>query len=179
VLIPEVNVNPQTVANYVAARVAQEENKNHCALVVMAEGALLNMARQLAEEGQIQLPSGDQGESYWRRDARYEALSWMRQAVRRFLERDGRSRTQVVMSQPGYLVRAVPGCAEDQTYARRLADLAVDNALAGYTRFMISQWLTEYVLVPLGLIGRVKKRVPPQGIFWREVVASTRQPDLG
>lgn len=179
VLIPEVRVSPQTVADYVVERVCQDDNRKHCALLVMAEGALLNMARLLAGQNEIQLPSDDQPESYWRRDARYEALTWMRQAVRQSLRSSDKPRTEVVMSQPGYLIRAVPGCAEDQNYARRLGDLVVDNALAGYTRFVISKWLTEYVQVPLGLVGKVEKRVPPQGIMWREVVASTRQPDLG
>jgi len=180
VLIPEVRVSPQTVADYVVERVGQEDNRKHCALLVMAEGALLNMAGRLNDVGEIQLPSPDPRElSYWRRDARYEALTWMRQAVRQSLKSSDKPRTEVVMSQPGYLIRAVPGCAEDQNYARRLGDLVVDNALAGYTRFVISKWLTEYVLVPLDLVGKVEKRVPPQGIMWREVVASTRQPDLG
>ena len=49
-------------------------------------------------------------------------------------------------------------------------------ALAGYTDFMISQWLTEYVLVPLQLVVLGRKRVPQHGIFWKSVLANTDQP---
>jgi len=80
--------------------------------------------------------------------------------------------------QPKYYIRAIPANSHDQIYCKRLGALAVDNALAGYTDFMISQWLTEYVLVPLSLVAGGQKRVPPGGIFWKQVVASTRQPPV-
>ena len=50
--------------------------------------------------------------------------------------------------------------------------MAVDSAMAGYSDFMVSQWLTEYVLVPLPLVVLGRKRVPRDGIFWNSVVAS-------
>jgi 6-phosphofructokinase 1 len=77
---------------------------------------------------------------------------------------------------PRYYIRAIPANSHDQVYCKRLAALAVDNALAGFTDFMISQWLTEYVLVPLELVAGGQKHVPPSGIFWKQVVASTGQP---
>ena len=64
------------------------------------------------------------------------------------------------------------------TFIIGTGNLAVDNALAGFTDFMISQWLTEYVLVPLELVARGQKHVPPGGIFWKQVVASTGQPTI-
>ena len=48
--------------------------------------------------------------------------------------------------------------------------------MAGYTDFMISQWLTEYVLVPLKLVVLGRKRIPEDGIFWKSVLAKTGQP---
>ena len=48
--------------------------------------------------------------------------------------------------------------------------------MAGYTDFMISQWLTEYVLVPLKLVVLGRKRIPKDGIFWKSVLAKTGQP---
>jgi len=56
-----------------------------------------------------------------------------------------------VTSEPRHLIRAVPPSVTDQIVGQRLGALAVDNAMAGYTDFMVSQWLTEYVLVPLAL----------------------------
>ncbi len=48
--------------------------------------------------------------------------------------------------------------------------------MAGYTDFMISQWPTEYVLIPLKLVVLGRKRIPRAGIFWKSVVAKTGQP---
>jgi 6-phosphofructokinase 1 len=64
----------------------------------------------------------------------------------------------------------------DVIFGQRLGTLAVDNAMAGYTDFMISQWMTEFVLVPLPLVIMGRKRVPKAGIFWKSVVAATGQP---
>ncbi len=43
---------------------------------------------------------------------------------------------------------------------------------------MVTEWQGHYVLVPLPLVGRVKRRVPRAGVFWREVLARTGQPAL-
>lgn len=83
---------------------------------------------------------------------------------------------EVFTNQPRHNIRATPPTTQDQIYCRRLGALAVDNALAGYTDFMISQWLTEYVLVPLEAVADHQKGLPTDGMFWRQVVASTGQP---
>lgn len=84
-------------------------------------------------------------------------------------------------NEPRHHIRAIPANPHDRVYCERLAALAVDNALAGYTDFMISQWLTEYVLVPLALVTekRRQKTIPPDGIFWKQVVSSTGQLFIG
>ena len=79
-------------------------------------------------------------------------------------------------SEPRHLIRSVPPGSSEVIFAERLGTLAVDNAMAGYTDFMISQWLTEYVLVPLELVGLGRKRIPKDGIFWKSVIAKTGQP---
>jgi hypothetical protein len=45
--------------------------------------------------------------------------------------------------------------------------------MAGYTDFMISQWLTEFVLVPLPLVVLGRKQIHKEGIFWKSVLAKT------
>jgi hypothetical protein len=47
--------------------------------------------------------------------------------------------------------------------------------MAGYTDCMISQWLTEFALVPLELVVLGRKRIPPQGMFWKSVSSKTDQ----
>lgn len=83
---------------------------------------------------------------------------------------------EVFVNQPRHHIRAVAANAHDQIYCERLGALAVDNALAGYTDFMISQWLTEFVLVPLTLVEAGKKSIPVNGMFWKQVVSTTGQP---
>jgi 6-phosphofructokinase 1 len=51
-------------------------------------------------------------------------------------------------NEPRHLIRAIPPSVSDVIFGQRLGTLAVDNAMAGYTDFMVSHWLTEYVLVP-------------------------------
>jgi 6-phosphofructokinase len=83
---------------------------------------------------------------------------------------------RVVTNEPRHLIRSIGPSVSDVVFAQRLGTLAVDNALAGYTDFMVSQWLTEFVLVPLKLVVLGRKRVPEDGIFWKSVLAKTGQP---
>lgn len=87
-------------------------------------------------------------------------------------------RLRVFTNEPRHQLRSIPPSCMDIINGQRLGTLAVDNALAGYTDFMISQWLTEYVLVPLGLVVLGRKRIPKQGVFWRSVKSKTDQGDL-
>lgn len=82
----------------------------------------------------------------------------------------------MVRNEPRHQLRAIPPSCSDIIIGQRLGTLAVDNAMAGYTDFMISQWLTEYVLVPLKLVVLGRKRIPEDGIFWKSVLAKTGQP---
>ena len=85
-------------------------------------------------------------------------------------------RLRVFANEPRHLLRAIAPSTSDILMAQRLGTLAVDNAMAGYTDFMISQWLTEFVLVPLKLVVLGRKRIPDSGIFWKSVLAKTGQP---
>jgi 6-phosphofructokinase 1 len=84
---------------------------------------------------------------------------------------------RILTNEPRHLLRSISPSCSDVIFGQRLGMLAVDNAMAGYTDFMISQWLTEYVLVPLKLVVLGRKRIPPDGIFWRSVLAKTGQPE--
>ncbi len=84
---------------------------------------------------------------------------------------------RVFTNEPRHLIRAIRPSCSDVIIGQRLGTLAVDMAVAGYTDFMISQWLTEYVAVPLKLVVLGRKRIPRTGIFWKSVLAKTGQPD--
>lgn len=83
---------------------------------------------------------------------------------------------RVLTNEPRHLLRAIPPSTIDIISGNRLGTLAVDNAMAGYSDFMISQWLTEFALVPLKLVVLGRKRIPSNGIFWRSVLTKTGQP---
>ncbi|MGE3966482.1 MAG: 6-phosphofructokinase [Planctomycetota bacterium] len=85
------------------------------------------------------------------------------------------NRLRLFSNEPRHLLRSTPPTTADFIMAQRLGILAVDNAMAGYTDFMISQWQTEFVMVPLELVVLGRKRVPPVGIFWKSVLAKTGQ----
>jgi 6-phosphofructokinase 1 len=85
-------------------------------------------------------------------------------------------KVSVFENEPRHYVRSVPANPHDQIYCERLGALAVDNALAGFTDCMISQWLTEYVLVPLRMVIAGQKSIPVNGMFWKQVVSTTGQP---
>jgi 6-phosphofructokinase 1 len=82
---------------------------------------------------------------------------------------------RVFCNEPRHLLRAIPPSCLDIIFGQRLGTLAVDNVLAGFTDFMISQWLTEYVLVPLEMASLGRKRIPQAGMFWKSVLAKTHQ----
>jgi 6-phosphofructokinase 1 len=84
----------------------------------------------------------------------------------------------VFFNRPRHYIRASPANPQDKIYCEQLGALAVDNALAGYTDFMVSQWLTSYVLVPLELVANRHKRLSPTSIFWKRVVNSIGQPSF-
>ena len=86
------------------------------------------------------------------------------------------ARLRVLTNEPRHVLRAIAPTCSDIIMGQRLGTLAVDNAMAGYTDFMISQWLTEFVLVPLKLVVLGRKRIPKQGMFWKSVLAKTGQP---
>jgi 6-phosphofructokinase 1 len=81
------------------------------------------------------------------------------------------------INRPRHHIRAIPPNAADRTYCERLGAMAVEAGLAGYTGCMVSQWLNEYVLVPLKLAAS-KRSLALGGLFWKQVVLSTGQPDI-
>jgi len=85
---------------------------------------------------------------------------------------------RVFTNEPRHLIRAIAPTGSELIFGHRLGTLAVDTAMAGYTDCMISQWLTEYVVVPLSLVVLGRKRVPVDGMFWRSVIAGTGQPEV-
>lgn len=171
VLIPEVFhlLSREAAQNYLdecvrhIAKVVQGERHNPHALIVVAEGVGTALHQKGASFG---------GEPVSKNNFIHQLSKVMAEEVRNAHD----EKMLVFDNEPRHNIRAVPANAHDQIYCERLGALAVDNALAGYTDFMISQWLTEFVLVPLRLVGGHQKSIPVNGMFWKQVVSSTAQP---
>lgn len=201
-LIPEVEFSMENVAHYLTGKMSQNNQHIPHGLVVLAETAIPNDAfRYVGPPGGS--PEIDIGLSRDERRAirdfialrekkrrvqgqtndalRTAGLKIVSRGLEKLLPHRKRgmtdwSKLRVFTNEPRHLLRAIPPSSSDIIIGHRLGTLAVDNAMAGYTDFMISQWLTEYVLVPLELVVLGRKRIPQEGIFWKSVLAKTGQP---
>jgi 6-phosphofructokinase 1 len=104
------------------------------------------------------------------------------QQVATFLQKDylfdsRRRKVTTFINRPRHQIRAIAPNAADRTYCERLGAMAVEAGLTGYTGCMVSHWLNEYVLVPLSL-ACTKRSLALGGLFWKQVVLSTGQPDI-
>ncbi len=194
VLVPEVPFVMKTLCDHMCRLLKQRrtDEKKPYGLVVMAEAAIPVDALDHVAAARLSEPeitAIEHFESHGRRvrgqtpdelrTAGFKIVSSVLQnAVRRINAHDAYWEDfRVLTNEPRHIIRAVPPSVSDVIFGQRLGALAVDNAMAGYSDFMVSQWLTEYVLVPLKLVVLGRKRVPPDGIFWKTVLASTDQPD--
>jgi 6-phosphofructokinase 1 len=198
VLIPE---DPMTmdeivahVSNKLMERYVDEQNSaGPYAIVVMAETALPEDARDYIDDARAGLSKNEKDalESFLNngRRVRGQTPDELRRAGLKIVSKALQDRIQkelepsdywedfrVITNEPRHLIRSIPPSVTDVIFGERLGALAVDNAMAGYTDFMVSQWLTEFVLVPLPLVVLGRKRVPTNGIFWKSVLSKTGQP---
>jgi 6-phosphofructokinase 1 len=159
-----------TYLNYLKRRVEKRrDNEQPHAVVVLAEGTAKILKQKGVEIDGIAVD--DDNES--------GLLLQLKNFLKAANLKDRReNEIGVFFNRPRHYIRASPANAQDKIYCEQLGALAVDSALAGYTDFMLSQWLTSYVLVPLELVADRHKRIPTSTIFWKQVVNSTRQPNI-
>lgn len=109
-----------------------------------------------------------------RASAKNDVLDWLKEDV--IGDECGVPPEGIFVSEPRHLIRAIVPNPFDHILCERLADVAVDNALAGYTGFVVTRWLSSFVLVPLRHVADQAKTLPINGQFWRQVVNATGQP---
>jgi len=202
-LIPEIDFSIRELARHLKKQMSKRLKTEliRRGLVVMAETAIPRDAMDFVDEKRknyvdIGLTDGEKKEirkfeelraeekriqGQTKDELRSAGLKIVSRGLHRLLENNGDDAIdspglRAVTNEPRHLLRALPPSCTDIIMGNRLGTLAVDNALAGYTDFMVSQWLTEYVLVPLELVVLGRKRIPKTGIFWKSVIAKTGQP---
>ena len=203
-LIPEVPFSMDGLAKYLKKKMHEERRRVPFGLVVMAETAIPTDAMKYVEPEddlyEIGLSddekeeirkfhqlrkSGRRIEGQTSDDLRTAGVKIVRRGLAKLLPRiriqarggvpPDWDKLRVFVNEPRHLLRSIRPSCSDVIMGQRLGTLAVDNAMAGYTDFMISQWLTEFVLVPLKLVVLGRKRIPEFGIFWKSVRAKTGQ----
>jgi 6-phosphofructokinase 1 len=203
-LIPEIDFSMKELARYLKLRMCERHLQNQrgripYGFIVMAETAIPTDAMEYLDDPEIGLSEREKEavinfNSKRKSQQRIEGqtddairtagLKIVSRGLLKLLPRvdvdhnvqPDWNKLRVFSNEPRHLLRATPPSSADIITAQRLGILAVDNALAGYTDFMVSQWLTEYVLVPLKLVILGRKRIPKEGIFWKSVLSKTGQP---
>jgi 6-phosphofructokinase 1 len=192
-LIPEVPFNLADLCRYMCEVMMRRYQSGHedtpHGLIVMAETAIpidyadfidrsdigltaeeRDAVRRFIEDGRrVRGQTPDQ--------LRSAALAMVSRALQHAVRAMGRHESywsgfRVFTNEPRHMIRSSEPTVVDAVLGGRLGMLAADTAMAGYSDVMVSQWLTEYVLVPLDLVVLGRKRVPREGIFWNSVVAS-------
>jgi 6-phosphofructokinase 1 len=187
-LIPEIDFSLDELKKYIKQK-AKKLTKKH-GLIIMAETAIpfnlkadevdtfnfLNDEEKKALKDFIKSNRKFEGQTddY----LRTAGVKLVYHSIKEIKDNKNEQMFRLLLNEPRHLIRAIPPSTLDIIFASRLGTLAVDNAMAGFNDFMISQWLTEYVLVPLKLVVLGRKRIPQKGIFWKSVKAKTGQPDL-
>lgn len=192
-LIPEIKFTMLEVCAYMHGQLLDHFKQGHSpyGVVVMSETAIPMDVERYLDDPDVKLEKDEKDEIQkfvsQGRVVRGQTPDALRtgglKIVSRVLQRELKNsphgyweNLRVFTNEPRHLLRSLEPSAADIIFGQRLGCLAVDNAMAGFNDFMVSQWMTEFVLVPLELVVLGRKRVPPDGIFWRSVLASTGQP---
>jgi 6-phosphofructokinase 1 len=78
---------------------------------------------------------------------------------------------------PSYLIRSSPANAEDAILCDLFARHAVHAGMAGKSGLVIGFLHGTFILVPIELLAREKKRLDPNGLVWCAALAATGQPE--
>jgi len=193
-LIPEVPFTFEKISDYIIDKIKKKCNKARLkgvsGIIVMSETAIPQDYMSYIDESYVGLSNEEKVEicSYMKagralgrtpdalRTGGLKLVARTLQEKIRQIPGEFWNDYQVITNEPRQIIRSISPSTSDIIFGQRLGSLAVDCAMAGFTDFMISQWLTEYVMVPLRLVVLGRKRIPQSGIFLKSVRAMTGQP---
>jgi len=79
---------------------------------------------------------------------------------------------------PSYMIRSVEANTNDGLFCATLGQNAVHAAMAGKTRFVVSNWHGVYCQLPIALAISKRKTINPGERLWLNVLESTGQPSF-
>lgn len=196
-LIPEVEFKSTVVVDYIMDKleeryeVTDDKGRSPYGIILLAETALPNdaldddilnasgLGEKEKEEVKRHFANKCRVKGQTTDELRSAGLKILESSIKKALSRKNKywQNFRVLTIEPKQLIRSVPPSTLDIILGGRLGSLAVDGAMAGYHDFMISQWLTEFVMVPLELVVLGRKRIPHHGFLWKSVISTTGQPD--
>jgi len=77
---------------------------------------------------------------------------------------------------PSYIIRSAPANANDSLFCNLLAQNAVHAAMAGRTGFVVGNWNSQFILLPLSMVIQQRKKISIEGELWSNVLETTGQP---
>ncbi|MBC8257664.1 MAG: ATP-dependent 6-phosphofructokinase [SAR324 cluster bacterium] len=141
----------------------KEQGKHPHSVIVVAEGAGQDL---LGNDGEDRDASGN---------VRFKDIGlYLKDEIEKYFA--DRSPVNLKLIEPSYLIRSLPANPHDAIFCYYLADNAVHAAMSGKTDMMIGYWNGHFTHVPLDVVIQEKKRINPDGEFWRQVLFSTGQP---
>lgn len=161
-LIPEVPLVLDGSHGFLEVLKARVIHREH-AVIVIAEGAgqeLLEASGGKDASGNLRL--ADIGPFLRARIAAYFSEAGIPVTLRYF--------------DPSYSIRSRPADAEDAVLCDLFARNAVHAAMAGKTGLVIGYSHDHFMHIPIELLVTQRKRVDPQGGWWRSVLSATGQP---
>ncbi|KAL5975539.1 ATP-dependent 6-phosphofructokinase 3 [Asimina triloba] len=83
-----------------------------------------------------------------------------------------------VVSNPTYMIRAIPSNASDSVYCTLLAQSAVHGAMAGYTGFVVGPVNGRHSYIPFRPVIEKQNTVVITDRMWARLLSSTNQPSF-
>jgi 6-phosphofructokinase 1 len=161
VLIPEI---PFTLAGLMAALADRLERRHH-AVIVVAEGAGQDLAKESGEAGH------DLSGNVKLRDIGL----FLKERISIDLNARGITHSLKYID-PSYMIRSAPANPNDSIFCSNLARHAVHAGMSGRTGMLVGLWNNEFTHVPLRAVTGGRNTVNPEGDLWLAVVESTGQP---
>lgn len=161
VLIPEAPFTLYGEGGLLSAVEERLRQRGHC-VIVSAEGA----GQHLLQEHTATDASGNR--------VLANVADLLRKELKKFLD-ERNIEHSIKYIDPSYIIRSVPAQPSDKVYCGFLGQYAVHAAMAGRTDMVVAKIQERYVLLPLQLVTKARRKLSIYSDLWRAVLESTGQ----